>query len=153
VRACAFASVFWCQVIGTDISMVVGGGVWMVGVEPFAGGREGWCQQYVGGIQLRKGACGRHVHVRQRSGWCPSHDHEIARANGLLAPVRSALCPCCLCHPLPFSQHYLANDQKLKRFVPLIKDSLVYPAIYDADRTLLSLPPIINGAATAVSEA
>jgi len=35
--------------------------------------------------------------------------------------------------------------------VPLIKDSLVYPAIYDADRTLLSLPPIINGAATAVS--
>lgn len=67
--------------------------------------------------------------------------------------VRSALCPCCLCHPLPFLQHYLASDQKLKRFVPLIKDSLVYPAIYDADRTLLSLPPIINGAATAVSEA
>jgi phenylalanyl-tRNA synthetase beta chain len=48
-------------------------------------------------------------------------------------------------------QHYLANDQKLKKFVPLIKDSLVYPVIYDADRTLLSLPPIINGAATAVS--
>lgn len=48
-------------------------------------------------------------------------------------------------------EHYLANDQKLKRFVPLIKDSLVYPAIYDADRTLLSLPPIINGAATAIS--
>jgi phenylalanyl-tRNA synthetase beta chain len=47
-------------------------------------------------------------------------------------------------------QHYLANDQKLKKYVPLIKDSLVYPAIYDADRTLLSLPPIINGAATAV---
>ncbi|WIA12159.1 hypothetical protein OEZ85_012231 [Tetradesmus obliquus] len=48
-------------------------------------------------------------------------------------------------------EHYLANDQKLKKFVPLIKDSLVYPAIYDADRTLLSLPPIINGAATAIS--
>lgn len=48
-------------------------------------------------------------------------------------------------------QHYLANDQKLKKFVPLIKDSLVYPVIYDADRTLLSLPPIINGSATAVS--
>ncbi|KAF6250796.1 phenylalanyl-tRNA synthetase [Scenedesmus sp. NREL 46B-D3] len=47
--------------------------------------------------------------------------------------------------------HYLANDQKLKKYVPLIKDSLVYPAIYDADRTLLSLPPIINGAATAIS--
>lgn len=37
--------------------------------------------------------------------------------------------------------------------MPLIKDSLVYPAIYDADRTLLSLPPIINGAATAVRSA
>lgn len=52
--------------------------------------------------------------------------------------------------PHTHTQHYLAHDQKLKRFVPLIKDSLVYPAIYDADRTLLSLPPIINGAATAV---
>lgn len=49
-------------------------------------------------------------------------------------------------------QYYLANDQKLKKYVPLIKDSLVYPVIYDADRTLLSLPPIINGAATAVSQ-
>eukprot|EP00879_Flechtneria_rotunda_P032053 GHRR01035203.1.p1 GENE.GHRR01035203.1~~GHRR01035203.1.p1 ORF type:complete len:572 (+),score=172.97 GHRR01035203.1:80-1795(+) len=48
-------------------------------------------------------------------------------------------------------EYYLANDQKLKKYVPLIKDSLVYPAIYDADRTLLSLPPIINGAATAIS--
>jgi hypothetical protein len=47
-------------------------------------------------------------------------------------------------------QHYLANDQKLKRFVPLIQGSLVVPAIYDAQRTLLSLPPLINGAATAV---
>lgn len=41
--------------------------------------------------------------------------------------------------------HYLANDQKLKKFVPIIKDSIVYPAMYDADRVLLSLPPIING--------
>jgi phenylalanyl-tRNA synthetase beta chain len=48
-------------------------------------------------------------------------------------------------------QHYLANDQKLKKYVPLIKDSIVYPAIYDSQRTLLSLPPIINGAHSAVS--
>jgi phenylalanyl-tRNA synthetase beta subunit len=50
-----------------------------------------------------------------------------------------------------WSQYYLANDQKLKKYVPLIKDSLVYPVIYDADKTLLSLPPIINGSHTAVS--
>lgn len=49
-------------------------------------------------------------------------------------------------------QYYLANDQKLKKYVPLIRDSLVYPVIYDVDRTLLSLPPIINGSATAVSD-
>ncbi|KAI3431573.1 hypothetical protein D9Q98_004623 [Chlorella vulgaris] len=48
-------------------------------------------------------------------------------------------------------QHYLANDQKLKKFVPIIQNSLVYPAIYDADRTLLSLPPVINGAHSAIS--
>eukprot|EP00878_Enallax_costatus_P014727 GHUV01015410.1.p1 GENE.GHUV01015410.1~~GHUV01015410.1.p1 ORF type:complete len:429 (+),score=134.65 GHUV01015410.1:294-1580(+) len=48
-------------------------------------------------------------------------------------------------------EYYLANDQKLKKYVPLIRDSLVYPVIYDADRTLLSLPPIINGSATAIS--
>lgn len=52
--------------------------------------------------------------------------------------------------PNPCPQHYLANDQKLKRFVPLLQGSLVYPAIFDARRTLLSLPPIINGAHSAV---
>lgn len=50
-------------------------------------------------------------------------------------------------------QYYLANDQKLKKFVPIIQNSLVYPAIYDANRTLLSLPPIINGAHSAVGRA
>ena len=53
----------------------------------------------------------------------------------------------------PFSppyQHYLENDQKLKKFVPIIKDSVVYPVLYDAKRTVLSLPPIINGAHSAV---
>ena len=44
-----------------------------------------------------------------------------------------------------------AQDQKLKAFVPLIGDSLVYPVIYDAQRTVLSLPPIINGAQSAIS--
>jgi phenylalanyl-tRNA synthetase beta chain len=48
------------------------------------------------------------------------------------------------------SQFYLDNDQKLKKFVPIIKDSVVYPVIYDANRTVLSLPPIINGAHSAV---
>jgi len=48
-------------------------------------------------------------------------------------------------------EHYLGNDQKLKKYVPLIKDSIVYPAIYDSRRTLLSLPPIINGAHSAIS--
>lgn len=47
--------------------------------------------------------------------------------------------------------HYLKNDQKLKKFVPLIKDSKVYPVIYDAAGTVLSLPPIINGAHSAIS--
>ncbi|EFN52909.1 hypothetical protein CHLNCDRAFT_36718 [Chlorella variabilis] len=48
-------------------------------------------------------------------------------------------------------QHYLANDQKLKKFVPIIHGSLVYPVIYDAQRRVLSLPPIINGAHSAIS--
>jgi len=60
---------------------------------------------------------------------------RLAALDGLL--MSAAVC-CC---PL---QHYLANDQKLKKFVPLIKDSLVYPVIFDAERTLLSLPPIIR---------
>lgn len=47
-------------------------------------------------------------------------------------------------------QYYEANDQKLKKFVPIIKNSLVYPVVLDATRTVLSLPPIINGAHSAV---
>jgi phenylalanyl-tRNA synthetase beta subunit len=49
-------------------------------------------------------------------------------------------------------QHYLDNDRtNLGKFVPIIKDSIVYPVIYDANRTVLSLPPIINGAHSAIS--
>lgn len=47
--------------------------------------------------------------------------------------------------------HYLATDQKLKKFVPLIKDSKVYPVLYDATGAVLSLPPIINGARSAIT--
>lgn len=48
-------------------------------------------------------------------------------------------------------QHYLDSDAKLKKFVPIIHDSVVYPVVLDANRTVLSLPPIINGAHSAVS--
>ena len=48
-------------------------------------------------------------------------------------------------------QHYQQNDLKLRRFVPIIKDSIVYPVLYDANRTVLSLPPIINGSHSQVS--
>jgi phenylalanyl-tRNA synthetase beta chain len=48
-------------------------------------------------------------------------------------------------------EHYLQNDQKLKKFVPLIKHSRVYPVIYDAAGIVLSLPPIINGAHSAIT--
>jgi phenylalanyl-tRNA synthetase beta chain len=47
--------------------------------------------------------------------------------------------------------HYAANDQKLKRFVPIIQGSVVYPVILDSNRTVLSLPPVINGARSAIS--
>ena len=47
-------------------------------------------------------------------------------------------------------QHYLDNDAKLKKFVPIIQDSIVFPVILDANRTVLSLPPIINSAHSAV---
>ena len=43
-------------------------------------------------------------------------------------------------------QHYLQRDLKLKRFVPIIHESLVYPVVLDANRTVLSLPPVINSA-------
>jgi hypothetical protein len=53
---------------------------------------------------------------------------------------------CLLC----CAQHYEAHDLKLRRFVPIIRDSVVYPVILDSRRTVCSLPPIINGAMPAV---
>jgi phenylalanyl-tRNA synthetase beta chain len=44
-------------------------------------------------------------------------------------------------------EHY-KSDQKLKHFLHIIEGSVVYPVIYDANRTVLSLPPIINGTPT-----
>ncbi|CAL5218775.1 g494 [Coccomyxa viridis] len=48
-------------------------------------------------------------------------------------------------------QHYADNDLKLRKFVPIIQHSLVYPVILDTKRTVLSLPPIINGAHSAIT--
>jgi len=38
-----------------------------------------------------------------------------------------------------------ATDSHLKAYLPIIRDSPVYPVIYDANGVVLSLPPIING--------
>lgn len=40
---------------------------------------------------------------------------------------------------------FYENDKHLGRFLHIIRDSPVYPAIYDSKRVLGSLPPIING--------
>jgi phenylalanyl-tRNA synthetase beta chain len=37
------------------------------------------------------------------------------------------------------------KDKALSRYLHIIRDSPVYPVIYDAKRTVCSLPPIING--------
>lgn len=39
----------------------------------------------------------------------------------------------------------LEMDLKLKKFLPIIRDSPVYPVLRDHDGVVLSLPPIING--------
>lgn len=38
-----------------------------------------------------------------------------------------------------------SKDSHLKAFLPIIKDSPVYPVIYDQNGIVLSMPPIING--------
>ncbi|KAH7135617.1 hypothetical protein B0J11DRAFT_564932 [Dendryphion nanum] len=40
---------------------------------------------------------------------------------------------------------FYEKDKHLGRFLPIIRSSEVYPVIYDSNRTVLSLPPIING--------
>lgn len=49
-------------------------------------------------------------------------------------------------------QYYLDHDQKLKKFVPIIHNSVVYPVVLDSDGTVASLPPVINGARSAVRQ-
>lgn len=39
---------------------------------------------------------------------------------------------------------FYATHAQLKQYLPIIRDSAVYPVIYDADDVVLSLPPIIN---------
>ncbi|XP_042376847.1 phenylalanine--tRNA ligase beta subunit, cytoplasmic-like [Zingiber officinale] len=46
---------------------------------------------------------------------------------------------------------YYKSDMKLKKFLHIIENSPVYPVIYDNNRTVLSLPPIINGAHSAIN--
>ncbi|KAF2107407.1 phenylalanyl-tRNA synthetase beta chain [Lophiotrema nucula] len=40
---------------------------------------------------------------------------------------------------------FYEKDKHLGRYLHIIRDSPVYPVIYDSNRTILSLPPIING--------
>jgi len=40
---------------------------------------------------------------------------------------------------------HLSQHQQLKAYLPIIRSSPVYPVIYDANRVVCSLPPIING--------
>ncbi|XP_051150004.1 phenylalanine--tRNA ligase beta subunit, cytoplasmic [Andrographis paniculata] len=46
---------------------------------------------------------------------------------------------------------YYKSDLKLKKFLHIIEESPVFPVIYDHNRTVLSLPPIINGSQSAIS--
>lgn len=39
----------------------------------------------------------------------------------------------------------LQKDRHLSKYLHIIRDSPVYPVIYDSNRTVLSMPPIING--------
>ncbi|KAL3845620.1 hypothetical protein ACJIZ3_003023 [Penstemon smallii] len=46
---------------------------------------------------------------------------------------------------------FYKSDLKLKKFLHIIESSPIFPAIYDRNRTVLSLPPIINGAHSAIT--
>jgi len=45
----------------------------------------------------------------------------------------------------------LKQDIKLKPYLAILKDKSHYPVFYDENRTVLSLPPIINSDATKIS--
>ncbi|KAJ8758564.1 hypothetical protein K2173_000285 [Erythroxylum novogranatense] len=46
---------------------------------------------------------------------------------------------------------FYKSDLKLKKFLHIIENSPVFPVFYDQNRTVLSLPPIINGAHSAIT--
>uniref|UniRef100_A0A7N2MT95 phenylalanine--tRNA ligase n=1 Tax=Quercus lobata TaxID=97700 RepID=A0A7N2MT95_QUELO len=45
---------------------------------------------------------------------------------------------------------FYKSDLKLEKFLHIIENSPVFPVLYDSTRTVLSLPPIINGAHSAI---
>ncbi|CAI5987573.1 unnamed protein product [Closterium sp. NIES-65] len=45
---------------------------------------------------------------------------------------------------------FYKSHNKLKKFLHIISESPVFPVIYDANRTVLSLPPVINGSHSAI---
>mmetsp|Transcript_6157 Transcript_6157/g.12573 ORF Transcript_6157/g.12573 Transcript_6157/m.12573 type:complete len:646 (+) Transcript_6157:129-2066(+) len=50
-------------------------------------------------------------------------------------------------------EHYEtdASCKHLKPYVPIIKDSPLYPVVLDSEETILSLPPIINGSKSRIT--
>jgi phenylalanyl-tRNA synthetase beta chain len=46
---------------------------------------------------------------------------------------------------------FYEKDKHLGRYLHLIKDSPVYPVIYDSNRVVCSMPPIINGDLSKIS--
>ncbi|XP_057951548.1 phenylalanine--tRNA ligase beta subunit, cytoplasmic-like [Malania oleifera] len=46
---------------------------------------------------------------------------------------------------------FYKSDFKLKKFLHIIENSPVFPVLFDQNRTVLSLPPIINGAHSAIT--
>jgi len=50
-----------------------------------------------------------------------------------------------------FMEH-CSKDKYTKEFLPIIQDKPRYPIFYDKNQTVLSLPPIKNSAATAISQ-
>lgn len=48
-------------------------------------------------------------------------------------------------HDFLFKLLALQKDSHLRHYLPIIRDKPVYPVIYDRNRVVLSMPPIING--------
>merc|ERR1712054_693822 len=50
-------------------------------------------------------------------------------------------------------EYYKSNEagRQLRKYLPIIENSCVYPVVLDANRTVCSLPPIINGAHSAIT--